>query len=219
MASFMPGNIGENLYQFCHPIIITGWPQWSSMRCNMPNKTKSYCLYKPLILLQMTHMLLPQMLERKRGVIINVCSSVSCVPPIPLTTGYTATMVIHLIAILYNYVTWVCLLISISLAHHYVFIRLMLAVSLKHCTVKIDTGESLSRFVVAQSSKWTYSCLGSTYLSADTCAVFCGHRRNGSILLHPCFFNLRQACHQNTWCLYIYLWLLASCIAGKTWPD
>ena len=155
MASFMPGNIGENLYQFCHPIIITGWPQSNSTRCNMPNKTKSYCLYKPLILLQMTHMLLPQMLERKRGVIINVCSSVSCVPPIPLTTGYTATMVIHLIAILYNYVTWVCLLISISLAHHYVFIRLMLAVSLKHCTVKIDTGESLSRFVVAQSSKWT----------------------------------------------------------------
>ena len=46
-----------------------------------------------LQLFQMTHMLLPQMLERKRGAIINICSGVTCAPPIPLSTGYTATMV------------------------------------------------------------------------------------------------------------------------------
>ena len=41
----------------------------------------------------MVHMLLPQMVQRRRGVIINVCSIASCTPPIPLTSGYTATMV------------------------------------------------------------------------------------------------------------------------------
>ena len=101
-------------------------------------------------------MLLPQMLERKRGAIINVCSSVSCVPPIPLTTGYTATMVTYPIAISVP-LPWVYLLMSpwLSSPHHCTFIRLMLAASLKHCTVKIDTGESLYRFVVVKCYEWT----------------------------------------------------------------
>lgn len=40
----------------------------------------------------MTHMLLPQMLLRKKGAIINVCSVAACTPPIPLTAEYTASM-------------------------------------------------------------------------------------------------------------------------------
>ena len=41
----------------------------------------------------MTHMLLPQMLKREKGAIINVCSVSSCTPPIPLTAEYSASMV------------------------------------------------------------------------------------------------------------------------------
>lgn len=41
----------------------------------------------------MTHLLLPQMLERERGAIINVCSVAASTPPIPLTAEYTASMV------------------------------------------------------------------------------------------------------------------------------
>eukprot|EP00731_Ephydatia_muelleri_P030470 Em0021g993a len=40
----------------------------------------------------MTHMLLPAMLERRKGAIINVCSNVACTPPIPLQTGVAAAM-------------------------------------------------------------------------------------------------------------------------------
>ena len=41
----------------------------------------------------MTHMLLPKMLQRRKGAIINVCSIAACTPPIPLTAEYTASMV------------------------------------------------------------------------------------------------------------------------------
>ncbi len=41
----------------------------------------------------MTHMLLPQMLKREKGAIINVCSVSACTPPIPLTAEYSASMV------------------------------------------------------------------------------------------------------------------------------
>ncbi|CAI8051158.1 Inactive hydroxysteroid dehydrogenase-like protein 1, partial [Geodia barretti] len=42
---------------------------------------------------QMTYQLLPQMLERQRGAVINVCSQISCLPPTPLLSAYTASMV------------------------------------------------------------------------------------------------------------------------------
>ena len=42
---------------------------------------------------QMTYLLLPQMLERERGAVINVCSQISCFPPTPLLSAYTASMV------------------------------------------------------------------------------------------------------------------------------
>ena len=45
----------------------------------------------------MSHMLLPQMLERGRGAIINVCSVAACTPPIPLTAEYTASIVRELV--------------------------------------------------------------------------------------------------------------------------
>lgn len=45
----------------------------------------------------MSHMLLPQMLERGRGAIINVCSLAACTPPIPLTAEYTASIVRELV--------------------------------------------------------------------------------------------------------------------------
>lgn len=41
----------------------------------------------------MTHMLLPQMVERQRGAVINVCSAASLTPPTPLQTAYIATSV------------------------------------------------------------------------------------------------------------------------------
>jgi 17beta-estradiol 17-dehydrogenase / very-long-chain 3-oxoacyl-CoA reductase len=41
----------------------------------------------------MTYQLLPQMLERQRGAVINVCSQISCLPPTPLLSAYTASMV------------------------------------------------------------------------------------------------------------------------------
>ena len=41
----------------------------------------------------LTHMLLPQMVERRRGAIINVCSMAAMTPPTPLLTAYTATSV------------------------------------------------------------------------------------------------------------------------------
>lgn len=41
----------------------------------------------------MTHMLLPQMVERGRGAIINVCSLAAVSPPTPLLTEFTATSV------------------------------------------------------------------------------------------------------------------------------
>lgn len=41
----------------------------------------------------MSHMLLPQMLQRGKGAIINVCSVAACTPPIPLTAEYTASIV------------------------------------------------------------------------------------------------------------------------------
>ena len=41
----------------------------------------------------MTHMLLPQMVKRGRGAIINVCSMAALTPPTPLLTAYTATAV------------------------------------------------------------------------------------------------------------------------------
>ena len=40
----------------------------------------------------MTHIVLPRMLERGRGAIINVSSSLSQVPPTPLLAAYTASM-------------------------------------------------------------------------------------------------------------------------------
>ena len=41
----------------------------------------------------LTHMLLPQMVERRRGAIINICSMAAMTPPTPLLTAYTATSV------------------------------------------------------------------------------------------------------------------------------
>lgn len=41
----------------------------------------------------MTHMLLPQMIKRQKGAIINISSVSACTPPVPLTAEYTASMV------------------------------------------------------------------------------------------------------------------------------
>lgn len=49
------------------------------------------CLH--LIVLQMTHMILPQMVERGKGAIVNV-SAGACCRPTPQMTVYAATKVI-----------------------------------------------------------------------------------------------------------------------------
>ena len=57
-------------------------------------KTHRYTLQLQLFpLLQMTHLVLPAMVERRRGAIINVSSSLSTAPPTPLLGAYSATMV------------------------------------------------------------------------------------------------------------------------------
>ncbi len=41
----------------------------------------------------LSHMILPQMIDRRRGAIINVCSNIAAAPTTPLMAGYTACMV------------------------------------------------------------------------------------------------------------------------------
>lgn len=59
----------------------------------MVGHTPDTCASSAHALFQMTHMLLPGMLEKRKGAIINVCSNVACTPPIPLQSGVTAAMV------------------------------------------------------------------------------------------------------------------------------
>ena len=60
----------------------------------VPLYTPCVWLFDHLALLsQMTYMLLPQMLERQRGAVINVCSQITTLPPSPLVGAYSASMV------------------------------------------------------------------------------------------------------------------------------
>lgn len=44
----------------------------------------------------MTHIILPSMLERGRGAVINVSSAFGCFPPTPLLSVEVASMVFYL---------------------------------------------------------------------------------------------------------------------------
>ena len=63
----------------------------------------------------LSHMILPQMLERRRGVIINVCSNIVVAPPTPLTAGYSACMVSSHFEVT---TIFICVLLSLSLYTH-----------------------------------------------------------------------------------------------------
>lgn len=86
----------------------------------------------------------------------------------------------HALPFLYLYLECTCWWLSSP--HHCTFIRLMLAASLKHCTVKIDTGESLYRFVVLKRYEWTIH-LFMLYISL--CRLLCRVLWPQKKWLHP----------------------------------
>ncbi len=79
-----PSIVNNVCVQYDHPqyfALVPHQRMWKIMNLNVTAVTV------------MTHMLLPQMLERGRGAIINVCSVSACALPIPLTAEYSASMV------------------------------------------------------------------------------------------------------------------------------